>query len=153
MITGELSWAWIALSFAWSGSGVWPFADSYLHAALDKRDLDWVWSVFVGAPAALLLIFSAREWLSHCSQRVGLARQWTIFQLERSAMVRGRLCLALVFSWLYVFYVISTSPSSRPSAITPVAAGGAFFMLMFWLENRRVQRDIRKHTASFIVPT
>lgn len=153
MITGELSWAWVALSFAWSGSGLWPFESSYLHVTLDRRGQEWIWSLFVGVPAVALMIASAREWFSHCYFALApTMRSWSIFQLDKSASVRGWLCLALAFSWLYVLYVMLTS-TGRPNAILPVALGGLVFMIMFWLENRRVQRDIRKHTASFLAPT
>lgn len=148
MITGELSWAWIALGFAWSGSGLWPFGDSYLHMMLDKRDLDTLWVLAIGVPAALLMFASAREFIAYRWPPENPMRRWTIIQLEWSAKLRGRLCFALAFSWAYVFYVL-VNTSTRPSAILPVAVGGFLFMMLFWIENRRVQRDIRKQTSSF----
>lgn len=146
MITGELSWAWVALSFAWAGSGLWPFGESYLHAALDKKGLDEVWSVLVGAPAALLMYFSAREWMSQ--HVIGVS--WTEVQLDMSARLRGSLSLALAFSWFYVIYVMVATPG-RPSPLLLIGMGGAFFMLTFWIENRRVQRDIKKRNKTFVV--
>lgn len=152
MITGELSWAWFALTFAWAGSGLWPFHGSYLHRVLDNADMDVVWSFLIGLPAGALMFFSAREWLAHCRQRTSGRPQWTMVQLDHSVRLRGWLCFALAFSWLYVIYImLLTSPRSP---LTMIAAGGVFFMLMFWVENRRVQRDIKKQTsAGFVVRT
>lgn len=148
MISGEISWAWVALAFAWSGSGLWPFAESYLHMVLDKRDLDEIWCAAIGIPSTLLMVASTREWIAHRWPSLDPLKRWTIQQLDNSARLRGRMCLALLFSWVYVTYILLRT-SSRPSAITPVAIGGALFMLWFWIENRRVQRDIRKQTAGF----
>lgn len=147
MITGEMSWAWIALSFAWAGSGIWPFDGSHLHQVLDRRGLDEIWALFVGLPAAALLYFSSREWVAHCAARNGFAAAWSVIENARSAKWRARLCMTLTFSWMYVFYALVSAHNNKPSALIPVALGGVVFMLMFWLENRRVQRDIRKSSS------
>lgn len=151
MITGELSWAWIAFAFAWSGSGFWPFGDSYLYRVLGRQDLDELWSIAVGVPALLLMFFSLREYAAHRWPPADPYKRWSIVQLDQSARIRGRMCLALLFSWAYVVYVL-TNTQARPSALILIALGGVLFMGWFWTENRRVQRDIRKQTTSFRAP-
>lgn len=148
MITGEISWAWVALAFAWSGSGIWPFDESYLNRILGRQEIDDLWAALVGVPALVLLYFSIREWVVHRWQSPDPRKRWTMIQLDRSTRMRGRMCLALLFSWAYVIYVL-VNTQAKPSALILVALGGAFFQGWFWLENRRVQRDIRKQTVSF----
>src|SRR4051812_35326034 len=141
MITGELSWAWVALACAWNGSGLWPFEGSYLYTILARRNMDELWCIAVGVPALALMFVSGREWIVHCF--TDTFERWNVFQLEQSVRMRAWLCLALAFSWIYVVYVMALV-QSRPGQITPVAGGGAIFMLAFWLENRRVQRAVKK---------
>lgn len=148
MITGELGWAWVAIVFAYVGAGLPPFQMAYLHLALDKADVDWLWGFAVGAPGLALLVFALREYLAFRYPSVDIQRRWTLVEIDRSARLRGRMNLALAFSWAYIIYA-NLQTSSRPSVVLPVAAGGIIFSLWFWVENRRVQRDIRKDTASF----
>lgn len=147
MITGEISWAWVAIAFAYVGAGLPPFDESYLHLALDKRGIDWLWALAAGAPGLVLLYFSTREYLVYRFPPTDPMLRWTMVEIDHSARVRGRASIALVFSWSYITYA-SLTTSSRPSVVLPVAIGGAFFSLWFWVENRRVQRDIRKETTS-----
>lgn len=144
MIFAEISWAYLAMCFAWAGAGFWPFEHAYLNRVLVRHEWEWLWLVFMGIPAVALMVASLREHYAHKHRRM------TIVDMDRSARLRGRLCLALAFSWTYAEYVFIVV-QSRPSALMLVAAGGVFFMSFAWIENRRVQRDVRKQTGSFAV--
>ena len=162
MLTGEISWALVALSFAWSGMGGWPMAPSYLSRMLERRgggmfvSEQVLWTVVIGVPALVLLFMSLREWWAH------KRHIWTMAQIEQSSRIRGRMCLVMFVSWLYMFKVMlagavaSMFPNGvqmldapRANAMLPIALFGAVCMLWFWLENRRVQRDVRKATGVF----
>lgn len=147
-ITGEISWAYVALAFAWSGIGWWPFENAYLAYVLDRREWSWIWCVAMGVPGAALMIASLREHIAFRWPDPNPMRRWSMIQIDKSARLRGRLCLTLAFSWLYAFYVL-TVVTKRPGAFLLIAVGGCAFMLAAWVENRRVQRDIRKQTSSF----
>jgi len=151
MITGEISWAIVAIALAWSGAGIWPLHESYLHSVLDRRNYDSVWLAVIGAPAVLLIYFSIREYLAHSSPHPEPGKRWFNEDYRRSALIRGRLCFALTFSWIYIVYMM-TRFEGRPSAITPIAIGGAVMCLWFWVENRRVQRECRKQNNDFTTP-
>lgn len=153
MLTGEISWALVALSFAWSGVGGWPLAPSYLHRMLERQGESVLWALVIGIPALVLIVVSAREWFS---------RGWTMLKVERSCRLRGRLCLVMLVSWLYMFKVmldgalasmfpngVQALDAPRANAMLPLALFGALCMLWFWSENRRVQRDVRKATGVF----
>ena len=146
MIPAEISWAYIALAFAWSGAGFWPFSDSYLNRILEKHEWEWLWLVYMGIPALALMIVSGREHFAHKRGRCN-----TLIDMDASARLRGRLSLALCFSWIYAEYVLVVV-QKRPSALLLIAAGGAFFMFYAWVENRRVQRDVRKQTGTYAAP-
>jgi hypothetical protein len=146
MITGEISWAFVALCFAWSGSGLWPMQSTYLHDLLDQRAQDVWWTLFIGVPSLGLFVVSLREYVGSYDRRRApraRAQRWPLEKLERSAHIRGWLCATLAFSWTYIAYML-LKLSARPSAILPVAVGGAVFAIWFLIENRRVQRECRK---------
>ena len=109
-----------------------------------------------GVPAVVLLFMSLREWCAH------KRRIWTMAQVEQSSRIRGRMCLVMVVSWLYMFKVmlagaiatmfpngVQALDAPRANAMLPIALFGAICMLWFWMENRRVQRDVRKATGVF----
>lgn len=162
MLTGEISWALIALAFAWSGMGGWPLAPSYLHRMLERQGNEVLWVLVIGIPALLLVFVSLREWIAHQRAARDVRRRWSLVELDRSARIRGRLCLAMVASWAYMFKVMlagalagmfpngqAALDAPRANAILPIALFGAVCMLWFYLENRRVQRDVRKATGVF----
>ena len=143
MIMAEISWAYVALCFAWAGAGIWPFDDAYLNRVLERHDWEVLFAVFMGVPAVALMIAAAKE---HFLHKRGLCN--TMIAMDASARLRGRLALILAFSWLYAEYVLVVV-QRRPSALMLIAAGGFFFMTYAWVENRRVQRDVRKQTGTF----
>lgn len=160
MLTGEIFGSFVALSFAWSGMGGWPLEPSYLHRALERHDVTWLWSTVIGIPALVLLAVSLREYFAFTHPPVDPARRWSIWQIERSARIRAWMCLAMSASWAYMFKVMvelsvlretanGVFEGVRANAILPIALFGCLCMFWFWLENRRVQRDVRKHTAVF----
>lgn len=149
MIPAEVSWAYIALVFAWSGSGLWPFESSYLHKVLARDDGDTLWTVVIGLPAILLMIASLREYIAHRWPKWG-RRNWSMIDMDISARIRGRLCFALAFSWAYVVYAVLMHVAGGLTVLS-LALGGFAFMLFSWVENRRVQRDIKKQTIGFSV--
>jgi hypothetical protein len=146
MIPGEMSWAFIALLYV--ASALWP--DSVLHDRLSAMGIVSLalWSCLLGIPALWLMTVSAREWVAHCQACKGFAPRWSIFETDHSAMLRGRLCLALLLGWAYMLYVIASGEVFRGAIIsTGTSAGGCLFMLWFYKENRRVRREIRNGTA------
>lgn len=149
MITGEISWAFVALCFAWSGSGLWPLETSYLYFMLHQQGLAYWWALIIGAPSCALFCVSLLEYVSTHDRRRDPLRlhesRWPPTRLERSARLRGRLCAALLLSWVYMAYFM-VKLSARPSAILPVAIGGAVFALWFLIENRRVQRECKRRS-------
>lgn len=160
MLTGELSWSLVALAFVWSGMGGWPFEPSYLHRALERQGETWVWCLVIGIPALVLLGASVREYWAIEQWNTDPVRRWTILQFDRSARIRSRCCLAMSASWAYMFKVMlelavlqattnGVFEGVRANAIMPVALFGCVCTFWFWLENRRVQRDVRKATSSF----
>lgn len=138
MLSGEISWSFFALAFAWSGAGGWPFPPSALYFILEQSGHQYCWSFMTGGPAALLMVTSLREWIAHERGE----REDTFDRSDRCARVRGRLCLLGMFSWLYILYVLAPI-SGGANAITMVALGGVVFMWWFYKENRRVRREIR----------
>jgi hypothetical protein len=138
MITGEISWAFIALCFAWGGSGMWPFEASALHARLYDWDYNYLWTAVIGIPALGLMWISGTEYLS-CQNSA-----WDFPRINDSAHKRGRLCFALAFVWAYIFYVLNKA-TTEPAVMSLIALGGAWFCLWFWAENRRVQREYRRN--------
>ena len=146
MIPGEISWAYIALCFAWAGAGFWPFDDAYLNRVLEKNHWEWLWLVFMGLPAAALMFVSGREHILSTHGRCN-----SMIEIDICAKWRARFTLILAGSWLYAVYVLILI-QKRPSALMMVALGGLFFMLWAWGENKRVRRDVKKQTGSFSAP-
>lgn len=139
MISGEMSWAAIALVLAWSGSGLGGMAGSYLnHVLAQKHWLEpFLWAAVIGVPAAALLVVSAWEYA--LSKR----HAWALDRVELWARLRGGLDVALAFSWLYMVHVLETM-SARPSALRGFGMLGIAFCAWFVIENRRVRRHCRK---------
>lgn len=146
MITGEISWAFIALAYAWSGSGGWPFEPGPLHRLVERSNSPVLWMIMMGLPGALLALLAMKEWLSNrCS--VPYEERWGLLKLEKSAIWRGRACLALLFSWFYMIKVILDGRSAEGANTSmAIAVGGVVFMGWFYVENRRVRRDVRNQT-------
>jgi hypothetical protein len=160
MLTGEMSWSLVALSFVWSGLGGWPFVESYLHLVLERNGETWVWSLVIGIPALVLLATSVFEYWAISHPPEDPAKRWTICELERSARARAWCCLAMCASWAYMLKVMLELAvpretaywglgGVRANAIMPIALFGCLCMFWFWLENRRVQRDVRKQNGVF----
>lgn len=142
MLTGELSWAFVAVCVAWAGSGLWPMEGTHLHSILYTWKYDYLWTGLIGIPALALLWVSAKEhFLCHNQPNF-----WDLGKINASASLRGRLCLMLAFTWAYILYVM-VNVVAEYSTLTLVSLGGVVFCLWFWTENRRVQRDFRKHSA------
>ena len=160
MLTGEIGWALVALSFAWSGMGGWPLEPSYLHRALDRQGETWLWSLVIGIPALVLFVVSMREYWAIAHPPADPAKRWSIFQIDRSVRIRACMCLVTSASWAYMFKVMlelsvlrdtanHVFEGVRANAIMPIALFGCLCMFWSWLENRRVQRDVRNKTGVF----
>jgi len=160
MLTGEIGWAFVALSFAWSGMGGWPLEPSYLHRALERTGETVLWGAAIGIPALVLLIASLREYWAIAHWWADARKRWSIVQIDRSVRIRGRMCLVLAVSWAYMFKVMlelsgleetanGVFEGVRANAIMPIALFGCLCMFWSYLENRRVQRDVRKATGRF----
>lgn len=147
-LVAEIYGALIAIAFAWVGSGFWPFQNAYLFNALDRADLDNIWTISIGVPALFLLVASSREFIAHRWPSPNPMSRWNLVTLDESARYRGWAAFGLMFSWIYMFYAIAKI-SNRPSAVMPLALLGAIFMGLSWLENRRVQRDCKKQTGAY----
>ena len=150
MISGELSWAFAALVNAWAGSGAWPFDPGVLHYALKAANHEVVWPIVIAPPAIGLMIVSSNEWLSHLSSHYRMGRDWSLRDLDTSVKIRGWLCLSLVMAWLYMLYVLL--PIFGPQVegaktLIALAIGGIIFTGWFYVENRRVRREIRNHIS------
>ena len=139
MISGELSWAFMALLLAWSGSGLLGMEGSFLNRALVARGEFVIayWSVLIGVPALALVFCSGREYLLSKRER------WSMEQLLRSSRTRFWCCVALAFSWLYMLNVI-WGFGTRTSALRGIALGGLLFTMWFVWENGRVRRECEK---------
>lgn len=144
MITGEVSWAYIALCFAWAGAGGWPLEPTWLYYALLKAGHQVVWPLVMSIPALLLTVTSMREWCAHgvTARRVG---GWGLVALDQSAKMRARLCLLMVLSWAYMLYMLP-AVSEGMNVLEAIAAGGCGITWWFYKENRRVRREIRQQT-------
>lgn len=148
MIPAEISWAYIALSLAWSGANMWPFKITWLNEVLTKAGHDILWPVFIVIPAAGLMFFSGREYIASRWPSKDPRKRWSLDRIESSARARGWLSLLLAFSFGYMVYVLSIV-GKHPNSIMLIAVGGVVFTLWSWLENRRVQREYREHTGIF----
>jgi hypothetical protein len=160
MLTGEIFGALVALSFAWSGMGGWPLEPSYLNRALERTGETVLWAVAIGIPALVLLVVSMREYWAIAHPPADTAKRWSIVEIDRSVRIRAWMCLAMSVSWAYMFKVMlelsvlretanGVFEGVRANAIMPIALFGCLCMFWSWLENRRVQRDVRKATAVF----
>jgi hypothetical protein len=146
MISGELSWSFVAVCFAIAGSGIPRLGVGSLHQALKEHASPLLWAVLLGAPAACLFAVSLREWCAHSNACRRSLQRWSPFQLDRSAMWRSWCCLASIFGWLYIFKVL-VSDLHRASVLAVIALGACIFMGWFYKENRRVRREIRGNTT------
>lgn len=147
MIPGEISWAFIALAYAWAGAGAWPLQPGSLYYVVSRHAHPALWGLLLGVPALLLMLASAREWAAHFRACGDYTQRWSVEELHRSAQLRGRLCLALIAGWGYMIK-IAAGITSGANATSVVALGGVLFMLWFYIENRRVQREIRCQAAA-----
>jgi hypothetical protein len=136
MISGELSWAFVAICFAWAGSSLPPFGDGYINRVLERHELDEIWPYVTSIPAIVLLMASLAE------LKWDWRRRWTPEFLERSAAVRSWANAGLLFSWAYILMMLLKIGFS--GVLLMVAVGGVAFSGWFVWENRRVQRDYRK---------
>lgn len=146
MISGELSWSFFAFWFALAGSGVPWLGRGALYQALVQHASPVLWGVLLGVPAVCLFLVSLREWCAHTNACRRDEPRWSVFQQDRSAMWRARLCLLSLLSWLYMVKVL-VADLHRISVLLPVAMGGCVFMWIFYKENRRVRREIRGSTT------
>lgn len=146
MISGELFVAYVALCYAWAGSGAWP-----LHAVPAASAHPMLLALLLGIPALALMAIAATEWVAHDVDQPDswlerLALRFWRGDLQ-SADLRGKLCLTLLAGWLYMAKLtLSSSPGANASSL--IAIGGVAFCLAFYLENRRVQREIRSQIAA-----
>jgi len=137
MIPGELTWSVIAIAYAWSGGGAWPLLPGPMYYLVMHHFHPLLWVLFLGVPAVCLMVMSLREWMAHKN-----GEHWSWRQLHDSAKWRGRFSVALIAGWLAVVKV-SVSGMSGANATLVIAAAGVPFMLWFYGENRRVQRESR----------
>lgn len=144
MIPGELFAAYVALAYAWAGAGGWPMTPGPIAHLVAAHANPVLWLALLGAPALLLIGVSGGEWFAHRRACADCTLRWSFDELARSALVRGRLCLALICGWLYLAKLTLQIPSGA-SAASLVAAGGVAFCVWFYVENRRVQREIRAY--------
>jgi hypothetical protein len=150
MISGEFSWAFVALVYAWAGAGAWPFEPGVFYHALQATDHPTVWPIVIAPPALALMIVSGNEWLSHLGTYRRMGRGWTLAELDQSVKFRGWCCLLLIMAWLYMLYVLL--PAFGPQVegaktLIALAIGGIVFTGWFYIENRRVRREIRNHIS------
>lgn len=133
MISGELSWAFVALCV-----GLQPYTSSWLYSRLlETRSPPELWSALLIVPALGLIVIGIVELAKHGS--------WSCVEVARSARWRGRLCLTSTLGWLYMVKVLAVD-LNRVSVSTSMlfALGGVVFMSWFYKENRRARREIRK---------
>lgn len=157
MLTGEISWAIVGASFAWSGLGGWPLEQSYLNRALERHDGSILWALAIGVPSLLLLAASCWEWAMRLRAERDPRHRLSIVDVERLARIRGRLCFWMALAWLYIFKVtleLSTNGHAveevvRATERIPIALAGALMTFWFWTEGRRVQRDCRNETGVY----
>lgn len=135
MLSGELSWAFIALAFALIGSGLWPYGEGYLYRVIERGGFAASWPWMTIPPSVWLLGTALHELLGN------RRRDWPTEKVVRSVMCRGWANAWLLFCWLYVIYALARI--GLVSLIITVAVGGAAFSLWFIWENRRVQREFR----------
>lgn len=149
MITGELSWAFVALCYAWAGSGWWPAHErgALYSLLLQRGESPALWSLLLGVPAIALIVLDLREWSCHKYTHYDPRRPVVIGWLEASAVWRGRFCLALIFGWFYMVKAIVVGLAALNAALF-ISIGGCFFAGWFYVENRRVRRQIRKLAGS-----
>lgn len=145
MIPGELSWAFLSLCYALAGSGIPPFGAGSLYYALNEHASPELWALLLAVPALVLIWAASREWFAHhrcCSGDEGAC--WLPSQLYHSAKIRGWCCLWSIPGYGYMLKVL-VHDLQRASVLAVIAAGGCVFMWWFYVENRRVRREVRKH--------
>lgn len=152
MIPGEMSWAFIALIYGWSGSGfLGLLPPGPLHSLVLGVSDPMLWSLVLIVPALALLVLGFREWHAHIKCGEEDKEPWTLAQVQWSVSWRARLCICMVFSWMYLAKVIFDAMVAHNrygiSSLIFVAFGGVVFMWWFYKENRRVKREVRKNTA------
>jgi hypothetical protein len=135
MISGELSWAFVALAFAWAGSGLWPFEGGYLARTLTAKDLDEAWPWLTLGPSLWLVAASGWELVGN------RRRDWPAQKVVHAVGCRFWANTGLLFCWVYILYALTRLGFA--GVLSFVAAGGCAFAAWFIVENRRVLREFR----------
>ena len=144
MIPMELLIACLSLSFALVGGLGWPPPEGPLYGLLVEKGQSVVWLVLLGTPAAVLAGLGAAEW------RRG--RHWDVVRLDRSCCHRSWLVGIQGLCWLYGLYLPLAAPWTNLRGIALISVVMMFFCAWSYVENRRVRREIRRETTSFLAP-
>lgn len=133
MLSGEISWAFIAIALGWGGTGFFPFEDGYLVRILRENGFDNTWPLMTLTPSIWLFIVSTRELVAN------RARAWPVEKALWSIQLRFWASALLLLCWVYIAYAFSKM--GLFGVLNVIAVGGACFALWSIWENRRVVRE------------
>lgn len=146
MLPAEIVVSLFALSYACVGGLAWPVQPGPLYRLIYAHEGvagNLTLFLFMGLPALGLIITSIREMLF--SKRC----RWSIIQHDTSARFRSRLVICQFFSWCYMFHVLLLTHRTLAIVAIHSVIGIIVCAWSYW-ENRRVRREIRYSTTSFV---
>lgn len=133
VLSGELMVALFAIAYAFTAGTPGPL-NRFLLEHEGQFGL-YVWMTLMGAPSAWLIWADMREWFKPTN--------------NCSSVLRSRLIAWLGCSWLYAAHLMLVT--TRPVTLLSFhAVIGCFACAWFYIENRRVRREVRNDSAPAI---
>lgn len=143
MIPMELLAASISILVGLVGMTGWPPGIGTLYAALHSYGERYLWFVLLASPAVAMLGFGWLEWFSK-ELRMSPER------VDRNARRRARASLLQLVSWIYGLKLLADANGAGWIGLLAVIM--VVFLGWSYVENRRVQREIRNATTRYLAP-